>query len=73
MDTPTSMQNDVYTGESIPNNHMDIDDVLGDPVIGNFLDGNQMQLLDAILPEGGGGIPSDFASDLDEQFLFGSW
>jgi proline utilization trans-activator len=51
-------------------NHMDID-VLGDPVIGNFLDGNQMQLLDAILPEGG--IPSDFASDLDEQFLFGSW
>jgi proline utilization trans-activator len=74
MDTPTSMQNDVHTGESIPNNHMDIDDVLGDPVIGNFLDGNQMQLLDAILPEGGGGgIPSDFASDLDEQFLFGSW
>jgi proline utilization trans-activator len=73
MDTPTSMQNDVYTGESIPNNHMDIDDVLGDPVIGNFLDGNQMQLLDAILPEGGGGIPSDFTSDLDEQFLFGSW
>jgi proline utilization trans-activator len=51
---------------------MDIDDVLGDPVIGNFLDGNQMQLLDAILPEGGG-IPSDFASDPDEQFLFGSW
>ena len=72
MDTPISMQSDLHTGESMPN-HMDIDDVLGDPVIGNFLDGNQMQLLDAILPEGGGAIPSDFASDFDEQFLFGSW
>jgi hypothetical protein len=30
-----------------------------------------MQLLDAIMPEGG--VPNDFASDLDEQFLFGSW
>lgn len=70
MDTPTSMQNDVHGGETGMLNHMDID-VLGDPVIGNFLDGNQMQLLDAILPEGG--IPSDFVSDLDEQFLFGSW
>jgi proline utilization trans-activator len=73
IETPTSIRNDIHSSESIPN-HMDIDDVLGDPVIGNFLDGNQMQLLDAILPEGGGGgIPSDFASDLDEQFLFGSW
>jgi proline utilization trans-activator len=70
MDTPTSMQNDVHGGDATIFNRMDID-VLGDPVIGNFLDGNQMQLLDAILPEGG--IPSDFASDLDEQFLFGSW
>jgi len=68
IDTPTSIQYDLHTGESRPN-HMDIDDVLGDPVIGNFLDGNQMQLLDTMLPEGGGGIPSDFASDLDEQFL----
>jgi proline utilization trans-activator len=70
IDTPTSIQNDVHGGDGVMLNHMDID-VLGDPVIGNFLDGNQMQLLDAILPEGG--IPSDFASDLDEQFLFGSW
>jgi proline utilization trans-activator len=69
-ETPTSMQNDVNGGDTAMLNHLDID-VLGDPVIGNFLDGNQMQLLDAILPEGG--IPSDFASDLDEQFLFGSW
>lgn len=70
IDTPVSMQNDMHGGETGMLNHMDID-VLGDPVIGNFLDGNQMQLLDAILPEGG--IPSDFVSDLDEQFLFGSW
>jgi len=70
MHTPTSMQSDVQGSDTSMFNHTDID-VLGDPVIGNFLDGNQMQLLDAILPEGG--IPSDFASDLDEQFFFGSW
>jgi hypothetical protein len=70
MDTPTSMQSDVHGSDASMISHMDID-VLGDPVIGSFLDGNQMQLLDAILPESG--IPSDFASDLDEQFLFGSW
>jgi len=70
MHTPTSMQSDVQGSDTSMFDHTDID-VLGDPVIGNFLDGNQMQLLDAILPEGG--IPSDFASDLDEQFLFGSW
>jgi proline utilization trans-activator len=70
MDTPTSMQSDVHGSDASMISHIDID-VLGDPVIGSFLDGNQMQLLDAILPEGG--IPSDFASDLDEQFLFGSW
>ena len=50
--------------------HNDID-ILGDPIIGSFLDGNQMQLLDAILPEGG--IPNDFASNLDEHLLLGSW
>jgi hypothetical protein len=70
MHTPTSMQSDVQGSDTSMFDHTDID-VLGDPVIGNFLDGNQMQLLDAILPEGG--IPSDFASDLDEQSFFGSW
>lgn len=70
VDTPTSMQGGAHGDDNGVFHHADID-VLGDPVIGNFLDGNQMQFLDAILPEGG--IPSDFASDLDEQFLFGSW
>jgi len=63
------MQSGAHGGGTGVLNHSDID-VLGDPVIGNFLDGNQMQFLDSILPEGG--IPSDFASDLDDQFLFGS-
>lgn len=69
-DTPVSMQNDALGAQPGLLSHNDID-VLGDPIIGSFLDGNQMQLLDAMLPEGG--IPSDFASDLDEQMLLGSW
>jgi hypothetical protein len=65
------MQNDEALGrDSNMLGHNDID-VLGDPIIGSFLDGNQMQLLDAILPEGG--IPNDFVSDLDEHLLLGSW
>lgn len=69
-DTPVSMQDQVLRGHPEMINHNDID-VLGDPIINSFLDGNQMQLLDSILPEGG--IPSDFASDLNEHFLLGSW
>jgi proline utilization trans-activator len=69
--TPISMQSGDLQGSN-PSmlSHNDID-ILGDPIIGSFLDGNQMQLLDAILPEGG--IPNDFASDLDEHLLLGSW
>lgn len=69
--TPISMQGEAGSSNASLPNHNDIDEILGDPVIGSFLDGNQMQLLDSILPEGG--IPNDFASDLDEQFLYGSW
>lgn len=69
--TPISMQGEASSSNACVPNHNDIDEILGDPVIGSFLDGNQMQLLDSILPEGG--IPNDFASDLDEQFLYGSW
>jgi proline utilization trans-activator len=71
INTPVSMQNGEVLGGNanmLVNNDID---VLGDPIIGSFLDGNQMQLLDAILPEGG--IPNDFASDLDEHLLLGSW
>jgi proline utilization trans-activator len=70
VNTPVSIQNDVPGLQPGLLGHNDID-VLGDPIIGSFLDGNQMQLLDAILPEGG--IPNDFASDLDEQLFLGSW
>ena len=69
-DTPVSMQDRVPRGHHETIIHNDID-VLGDPIINSFLDGNQMQLLDSILPEGG--IPNDFASDLNEHFLLGSW
>lgn len=68
--TPISMQSEVIGEQSNMLSHNDID-VLGDPIIGSFLDGNQMQLLDAILPEGG--IPNDFAADLDEHLFLGSW
>lgn len=68
--TPASIQTELPVNEqSIPNrSHVG---VFNDPIIGSFLDGNQMQWLDSLLPEGG--IPSDFASDLDEQLLLGSW
>lgn len=68
--TPVSLQGETGGSNANLTYHNDID-VLGDPVIGSFLDGNHMQMLDSILPEGG--IPNDFASDLDEQFLYGSW
>lgn len=70
LQTPISVQSEALGHDSRMSNVNDID-ILGDPVIGNFLDGKQMQLLDSFLPEGG--IPSDFGADLDEQLLFGSW
>jgi proline utilization trans-activator len=70
VNTPVSMQNEVPGLQPGLLGNNDID-VLGDPIIGSFLDGNQMQLLDAILPEGG--IPNDWASDFDEQLFLGSW
>jgi proline utilization trans-activator len=70
VNTPVSMQNEVPGLQPGLLGNNDID-VLGDPIIGSFLDGNQMQLLDAILPEGG--IPNDWASDMDEQLFLGSW
>jgi hypothetical protein len=71
INTPISMQNGETLGGNANMPGPNAIDVLGDPIIGSFLDGNQMQLLDAILPEGG--IPTDFPSDLDEHLLLGSW
>ncbi|KAM0715590.1 hypothetical protein Q7P37_009088 [Cladosporium fusiforme] len=68
--TPVSVQMEM-TGEGENMRNRNVAGAFDDPIIGSFLDGNQMQWLNSLLPEGG--IPSDFASDLDEQLLFGSW
>ncbi|KAJ3457045.1 hypothetical protein MRS44_014186 [Fusarium solani] len=45
-------------------------DVLGNPLLGSFLDGNQVQWLDALFSENG--TWKEFASEIEEQFQFGS-
>ncbi|KAF4982985.1 hypothetical protein FZEAL_1505 [Fusarium zealandicum] len=45
-------------------------DVLGNPLIGSFLDGNQVQWLDVLFSEDG--TLKEFASEIGEQMLFGS-
>ncbi|KAI8713819.1 Zn(2)-C6 fungal-type domain-containing protein [Fusarium sp. LHS14.1] len=45
-------------------------DVLGNPLLGSFLDGNQVQWLDALFSENG--TWKDFASEIEEQFQFGA-
>ena len=43
-------------------------DILGNPLIGSFLDGNQVQWLDVLFAEDG--TLKEFASEIEEQFLF---
>ncbi|KAH7182459.1 fungal-specific transcription factor domain-containing protein [Fusarium flagelliforme] len=43
-------------------------DILGNPLIGSFLDGNQVQWLDVLFSEDG--TLKEFASEIEEQFLF---
>ncbi|RBR24749.1 uncharacterized protein FIESC28_02522 [Fusarium coffeatum] len=43
-------------------------DILGNPLIGSFLDGNQVQWLDVLFAEDG--TLKDCASEIEEQFLF---
>ncbi|KAL2835026.1 fungal-specific transcription factor domain-containing protein [Aspergillus cavernicola] len=45
-------------------------DVLGNPLIGSFLDRNQVQWLDGLFSEDG--TLKEFSSEIEEQFLFGS-
>ncbi|KAL4867471.1 hypothetical protein BDV12DRAFT_198164 [Aspergillus spectabilis] len=45
-------------------------DVLGNPLIGSFLDRNQVQWLDTLFSEDG--TLKEFASEIEEQFLFNS-
>lgn len=44
-------------------------DVLGNPLLGSFLDGNQVQWLDSLFSEDG--TWKEFASEFEEQFQFG--
>jgi proline utilization trans-activator len=43
-------------------------DILGNPLIGSFLDGNQVQWLDILFAEDG--TLKEFASEIEDQFLF---
>jgi hypothetical protein len=43
-------------------------DILGNPLIGSFLDGNQVQWLDVLFAEDG--TLKEFASEIEDQFLF---
>ncbi|KAM0342426.1 hypothetical protein ACHAPU_009613 [Fusarium lateritium] len=64
--TPMSMDNGSVVCDSGIINYESVD-VLGDPLIGSFLDGNQVQWLDVLFAEEG---PLGFASDVEEPFLF---
>lgn len=64
--TPVSVQSEAPALEATVPNPSETD-ILGDPIIGSFLDDHQMQWLDSILPEGG--IP--FTSDFEELFPLG--
>ncbi|KAF5672528.1 positive activator of transcription [Fusarium heterosporum] len=64
--TPMSMDNGSVVCDSGIVNYENVD-VLGDPLIGSFLDGNQVQWLDVLFAEEG---PLGFASDVEEPFLF---
>ncbi|KAL5334403.1 fungal-specific transcription factor domain-containing protein [Aspergillus crustosus] len=62
--TPASMEDnaDIISYDTV--------DVLGNPLIGSFLDRNQVQWLDTSFSEDG--TLKEFASEIEEQFLFNS-
>ncbi|KAL4788192.1 fungal-specific transcription factor domain-containing protein [Aspergillus varians] len=66
--TPTSIENGAE-GENAGAISYDNADVLANPLIGNFLDRNQLQWMDALFSEDGS--LKEFASEIEEQFLFG--
>ncbi|KAM0212537.1 hypothetical protein ACHAQD_009702 [Fusarium lateritium] len=65
--TPMSMDNGSGVCDSGIINYEDVD-VLGNPLIGSFLDGSQVQWLDVLFAEDG--TLKEFASDIEEPFLF---
>ncbi|KAL4921664.1 fungal-specific transcription factor domain-containing protein [Aspergillus aurantiobrunneus] len=66
--TPTSIDNGA-DGENAGALNYDSVDVLANPLIGSFLDRNQVQWMDTLFSEDG--TLKDFASEIEEQFLFG--
>lgn len=64
LQTPMSMDNGCDAGVIDYENV----DILGNPLIGSFLDGNQVQWLDVLFAEDG--TLKEFASEIEEQFLF---
>lgn len=66
LQTPTSIDGVEGNAEMI--NYGNVD-VLANPLIGSFLDRNQMQWMDSLFSEDG--TLKEFASEIEEQFLFG--
>ncbi|KAF5627482.1 positive activator of transcription [Fusarium sp. NRRL 52700] len=65
--TPMSMDNGSGACESAIIGYENVD-ILGNPLIGSFLDGNQVQWLDVLFTEDG--TLREFASEIEEPFLF---
>ncbi|KAF5611723.1 positive activator of transcription [Fusarium subglutinans] len=65
--TPMSMENGSGVYESAIVGYENVD-ILGNPLIGSFLDGNQVQWLDVLFTEDG--TLREFASEIEEPFLF---
>ncbi|KAF4450928.1 hypothetical protein F53441_5989 [Fusarium austroafricanum] len=65
--TPMSMDNGSGICESGIIGYDNVD-ILGNPLIGSFLDGNQVQWLDVLFAEDG--TLKEFASEIEEPFLF---
>ncbi|KAL4990422.1 fungal-specific transcription factor domain-containing protein [Aspergillus falconensis] len=66
--TPISLD-DAERGNEGLYNYENVD-VLANPLIGSFLDRNQMQWMDSLFAEDG--TLKEFASEIEEQFMFGS-
>ncbi|KAF4502967.1 positive activator of transcription [Fusarium agapanthi] len=65
--TPMSMDNGPGVYESAIIGYENVD-ILGNPLIGSFLDGNQVQWLDVLFTEDG--TLREFDSEIEEPFLF---
>lgn len=67
--TPMSLEDDAHRENTALFNYDNVD-VLANPLIGSFLDRNQVQWMDSLFAEDG--TLREFASEIEEQFMFGS-